>query len=60
MLTDYERRNRWVMPVIRRALSWLVGWRYDGSDEARRRLVGQLPFVAFRPASSQGRTNTGR
>lgn len=49
-LTDYERRNRWVTPVIRRVLSWLVGWRYDGSDPARQRLVRELPIVAFRPA----------
>ena len=49
VLTDYERRNRWVAPVVRRVLSWLVGWRYDGSAEARRRLTAELPIVAFRP-----------
>jgi deazaflavin-dependent oxidoreductase (nitroreductase family) len=48
-LAAYERRNRWVMPVVRRVLSWLVGWRYDGSPAARERLVRQLPVVAFRP-----------
>jgi deazaflavin-dependent oxidoreductase (nitroreductase family) len=31
-----------------RVLSWLVGWRYDGSDGARRRLAGELPLVALR------------
>ncbi len=46
----YERRNRLVRPVVNRVLSLLVGWRYDGSPDARRRLAGTLPFVAFRPA----------
>lgn len=48
-LADYERRNRLAAPVVRRALSWLVGWPYDGSDSCRRRLVAELPVVAFRP-----------
>ncbi|WP_347354383.1 nitroreductase family deazaflavin-dependent oxidoreductase [Intrasporangium sp.] len=50
VLADYERRNRLVRPVLRRVLSGLVGWDYDGSPTARRRLVEQLPVVAFRPA----------
>ncbi|MGH3852503.1 MAG: nitroreductase family deazaflavin-dependent oxidoreductase [Pseudonocardiaceae bacterium] len=54
MLADYERRNRWMTPVIHRVLSALVGWRYDGSDDARRRLVRELPVVAFRPADGSG------
>jgi deazaflavin-dependent oxidoreductase (nitroreductase family) len=45
----YERRNRWLGAVIHRVLTWLVGWPYDGSQEARRRLVEELPLVAFRP-----------
>jgi deazaflavin-dependent oxidoreductase (nitroreductase family) len=49
VLADYERRNRWVTPVVRRVLSRLVGWRYDGSPDARMRLVDQLPVVGFRP-----------
>jgi hypothetical protein len=49
VLADYERRNRWAAPVVRRVLSWLVGWDYDGSDDARRRLTSELPLVAFRP-----------
>jgi deazaflavin-dependent oxidoreductase (nitroreductase family) len=49
-LAAYERRNRWLAPVVRRVLGWLVGWHYDGSPGARRRLVGQLPMIAFRPA----------
>lgn len=49
VLAAYEQRNRAVAPVVRRVLSWLVGWRYDGSDPARRRLMQELPVVAFRP-----------
>ena len=52
-LTEYERRNRWITPLIRRVLSWLVGWRYDGSDSARQQLARQLPIVAFRPVTKQ-------
>ncbi len=47
-LADYERRNWWIAPVVRWMLSWLVGWRYDGSEPARRKLSQQLPLVAFR------------
>lgn len=50
VLADYERRNRMIRPVVRRALSWLLGWRYDGSDEARRRMAEQLPLVGLRSA----------
>lgn len=53
VLADYERRNRWVRPVINRMLGFLVGWRYDGSAEARRRLVEQLPMVAFQLRRTQ-------
>lgn len=48
-LADYERRNRLATPAIRRVLSWLVGWRYDGTDNCRRRLAEELPIIAFRP-----------
>ncbi|HEY3718253.1 MAG TPA: hypothetical protein VGL39_27320 [Jatrophihabitantaceae bacterium] len=45
---------------MHRVLSWLIGWRYDGTDEARRRLVGQLSVVAFRPApGSESRNPLG-
>jgi deazaflavin-dependent oxidoreductase (nitroreductase family) len=49
VLAGYERRNRLIAPVIRRVLSRLLGWPYDGSEEHRRRLTAQLPFIAFRP-----------
>jgi deazaflavin-dependent oxidoreductase (nitroreductase family) len=51
VLAGYERRNRLIAPIVRAVLSRLVGWRYDGSDAARRRLVDQLPMLAFRPAN---------
>ena len=50
VLADYERRNRWIGPIVRTALGALVGWKYDGSENSRRSLVRQLPLVVFRPA----------
>jgi deazaflavin-dependent oxidoreductase (nitroreductase family) len=49
VLADYERRNRLAVPLVRAVLSKLAGFRYDGSDAARCRLVDALPLVAFRP-----------
>jgi deazaflavin-dependent oxidoreductase (nitroreductase family) len=49
VLADYERRNRAVGPIVRAVLSRLAGFRYDGSTEARNRLVEKLPLVAFSP-----------
>jgi deazaflavin-dependent oxidoreductase (nitroreductase family) len=49
-LADYERRNRLIAPVVRRVLSWLVGWRYTGTEVERATLVDQVPMVALRPA----------
>ncbi len=48
-IADYERRNRWIRPVLVSLLTKLLGWRYDGSDTARHRLVRQLPIVALGP-----------
>ena len=48
VLADYERSNRIVTPLVRAVLSRLAGFRYDGSELGRRRLVGVLPLVAFR------------
>lgn len=49
VLADHERRHRIIAPVVRRTVSWLVGWPYDGSDAARAQLVQELPMVGFRP-----------
>ena len=48
-VADYERRNRFMAFVVRAGLSWLAGWRYDGTEAARRCLAAQFPFVAFTP-----------
>lgn len=52
VLAEYERRNRLIAPILRRVLSWLVGWRYDSTKPARRRLVSELPVIGLRPADS--------
>jgi anti-anti-sigma factor len=51
VLAAYERRNRLVAPLVRLVLTRLLGWRYDGSEQARARLTATLPFVAFRPVA---------
>jgi deazaflavin-dependent oxidoreductase (nitroreductase family) len=55
VIAGYQERNRFVSPVVRLGFSWLLGWQYDGSAEARRRLVAQLPLIAFRPAARSTR-----
>jgi deazaflavin-dependent oxidoreductase (nitroreductase family) len=45
----YEQRNWLVRPIIRLVLSRFLGWQYRGTDRDRRRLVAQLPVIAFRP-----------
>jgi deazaflavin-dependent oxidoreductase (nitroreductase family) len=49
VIAAYERRNRLITPVVRRALSWLLGWPYRGTDTDRWRLVAQLPVIGLRP-----------
>lgn len=48
VLARYEHRNRLVAPILRHVLSKLLGWRYDGSEDARRRMANQLPIVGLR------------
>jgi deazaflavin-dependent oxidoreductase (nitroreductase family) len=52
VVAGYERRNRFVAPVVRVIFSRLAGFRYDGSEEARERLVDALPLLAFREPST--------
>lgn len=52
VIARYERRNRFIGPIVRLGLSWLLGWKYRSSDSDRRRLVQQLPLIAFRPRTS--------
>ena len=49
VVRNYERHNWFMALVVRWVLSRLLGWRYRGSDADRRRLVRQLPLLAFRP-----------
>lgn len=49
VVAGYEQRNWFVAPIIRLVLCRLLGWRYSGSTNDRRRLVAQLPLIAFRP-----------
>jgi deazaflavin-dependent oxidoreductase (nitroreductase family) len=49
----YERRNVLISPLVRWTLTALLGWRYDGSVAARRRMVGELPMLAFRPTANR-------
>jgi deazaflavin-dependent oxidoreductase (nitroreductase family) len=49
VVKGYERRNWLMAPIIRLVLSRLLGWHYRGSEADRRRLVKQLPLIAFRP-----------
>ncbi|MFC5688845.1 nitroreductase family deazaflavin-dependent oxidoreductase [Amycolatopsis mediterranei] len=51
VIAGYEHRNRLAGPLVRFALGKLLGWRYDGSDLARRRMAIQLPLVGLRPRS---------
>ena len=51
VIRDYEYRNRLIAPVIRSGFSWLVGWKYHSTDPDRRRLISQIPLLAFRPRS---------
>jgi deazaflavin-dependent oxidoreductase (nitroreductase family) len=49
VMRGYERRNRLMQPIIRGVLRRFLGWRYRGTEGDRRRLVAELPLVAFRP-----------
>ncbi len=49
VIRGYEHRNRFIAPIVRRGFSWLLGWPYHGVEEDRRRLVSQVPLLAFRP-----------
>jgi len=49
VIRHYEYRNRFIAPIVRAGFSWLVGWKYHSTDDDRRRLVSQLPLLAFRP-----------
>jgi deazaflavin-dependent oxidoreductase (nitroreductase family) len=52
VLEWYEAHSGLPKSLVRGVLSRLVGWRYDGSPQARERLVAQLPLIGFSPASA--------
>ena len=52
VIERYEHRNRVIAPIVRAGFSWLLGWRYRGSECDRQRLVQQLPLIAFGPRAS--------
>jgi hypothetical protein len=47
-IRGYEHRNRLIAPIVRAGFSWLVGWKYRSTDADCRRLVRQIPLLAFR------------
>jgi hypothetical protein len=51
VITGYEQRNWLIAPIIRWVLSSLLGWHYEGEMDQRRRLIAQLPCIAFHPAT---------
>lgn len=51
VVEGYEHRNRFAGPVVRGVFSRLAGFRYDGSTEARDRLVETLPLLGFKSGS---------
>jgi deazaflavin-dependent oxidoreductase (nitroreductase family) len=48
VIESYEKRNRLIQPAVSWTLTRLLGWRYNGTEEDHKRLVHQLPLVAFR------------
>jgi deazaflavin-dependent oxidoreductase (nitroreductase family) len=49
VFASYERHSGLPKALVRAVLSHLLGWPYDGSSDARRRAVEQLPLLGFRP-----------
>jgi deazaflavin-dependent oxidoreductase (nitroreductase family) len=54
VIERYEHRHRFIAPIVRRGFSWLLGWHYCGGESDRRRLVRQIPLIAFRPCALSG------
>jgi deazaflavin-dependent oxidoreductase (nitroreductase family) len=49
VLHGYIRGHHLIRPVIRRVLTWLLGWPFDGSGQAIERAARELPMIGFRP-----------
>jgi deazaflavin-dependent oxidoreductase (nitroreductase family) len=52
VIRDYEYRNRFIAPILRRGFSWILGWKYCASEADRRRMVTQLALIALYPRPS--------
>jgi deazaflavin-dependent oxidoreductase (nitroreductase family) len=52
VIQRYERRNRFIAPIVRRGFNWLLGWTYHGDESERRKFVQQIPLIAFQPRAS--------
>ena len=55
-LQRYEEHSGMPKGLVRSVLSRLLGWRYDGSVQARRRAVEQLTLLGLRPAQRADET----
>lgn len=55
VLEGYERHSGLPKALVRSVLGRLLGWRYDGSADARQRAAGQLPMIGLRPRSDPAR-----
>jgi deazaflavin-dependent oxidoreductase (nitroreductase family) len=51
VIERYEHRNRFIAPIVRAGFTWLLGWKYRANETDRRRLVSQIPLLAFRRRS---------
>lgn len=49
LLTWYEDHSGLPKSAVRKVLSRLLGWAYDGTPEALRRAADQLPLLGFSP-----------
>ena len=56
VMEGYEHRNRFITPIVRRGLSWILGWQYRGTESDRLRLVRQLLLIAFRPRALEAQS----
>jgi deazaflavin-dependent oxidoreductase (nitroreductase family) len=53
VLEGYENHSGLPKAFVRRVLSIVLGWRYDGSAAARRRAVEQMTLLGLRPVADE-------
>jgi len=59
-LQRYEEHSGLPKALIRAVLSRALGWRYDGSAQARQRAVEQMTLLGLRPAQRVGQSAAAR